>query len=87
MKYIQEQIELERDTEQGWVSATIEIEARETDASYSHEFGVKHEVGIEILHAHFIDALDEDGEDVDLPEEIIEELKELACDQFLNNIN
>jgi len=73
MKQYRTEVELEIDrTEYGWFVVEAEVEAYETDASFSHEFGIRKEVELVIDDIDILSAVDEDGGDIKLTADLIE---------------
>ena len=88
MKDYAEEVEVEVDDERlGTVLAIVFVEAGEFDASFTHQFGVKSETGIEIHGTTILRILDENENPVDLPhlhEQITNKAEWKVISEWLN---
>jgi hypothetical protein len=83
MKQYKTEIELEIDgTEYGWFVVEAEVEAYETDASFSHEFGIRKDVGLVIYDIDILSVMDEDA--TELP--IRSDMKDLIEDRVTEHV-
>lgn len=82
LKDITETIEVEC-LDIGNYIAEVEVDGRETDDSFSHEFGIEERKGVEALDATILSVLDDDGGEVRLTDEEERTVKMWAMEKFV----